>query len=99
MKRTLLLMLCLATILLPLFNPALAEWEPERPATIQTSKAGANVYAYSYPFKNVIDTLENGTVVDLIQFSPDGKYYRVSYDDGLKAGWVRCDQLGFSKKK
>jgi hypothetical protein len=101
MKRFVLLLLCLSIMLLPLlFNAsfASAEWSPKRPATIQ-AKESTSVYAYSYPMKKVIDTLPNGTVVDLLEFSTDGQHYRVLYANGTKAGWVACSNLAFGGKK
>lgn len=92
MKRLLLLLLCLAVIM-PLCSAALAtsgDWEPNKPAT--TTKA-TKVYEYSYPMKKVIDTLPEGTLVDLVEFSTDGKHYRVLYAGGAKAGWVACEDL------
>jgi len=90
MKRLLLIMLCLA-IVLPLFGTALAnDWEPKKPA--YTNKV-AKVYEYSYPMKNVIDTIPYGTAVDLVKFSGDAKHYRVLYAGGEKAGWVAVEDL------
>lgn len=108
MKKTILVLLCLATLCFPIFqsftqigpqfSAVAEEWKPERPATIKTTKKVATVHDCAYAKYPVIDTIANGEIVDLITFSPDGLWYRVAYAKGTKGGWVRCADLGFAKK-
>lgn len=98
MKKIIIIVLCLATVLFPLVNSfAEEEWVPSRPATIQAKSKTATVHDM-YRFKYTpIDKIANGEIVDLITFSPDGLWYRILYAGGAKAGWVKCADLSFSK--
>ena len=77
----------------PVTDPEL--WEPARPATIKSTKDFVSVHDCNKKGMPVVDTIANGTLVNLVEFSPDGKWYRVTYDIDRKGGYVLCSDLEF----
>lgn len=98
MKRIIIILLCLATVLFPLAQSfAEKDWVPAKPATIQSKNKTAVVHDM-FQFKYTpIGRIANGEIVDLLEFSPDGLWYRIAYAKGTKGGWVKCADLSFNK--
>lgn len=108
MKRFLLVLLCMGIALMPLYGafaatdtdptpkPSATPIPPKTLAIIEISgKDSVTVHDYFTKGKPVIGSIPNGEKVQLITFSPDGKYYRVLYSGGEKAGWVLAKYLRY----
>jgi len=92
MKRVLLLLLCMG-MFLALSVPASAATiygrAPQEAIAANPDGASVPVHIYFAKGRPVVDYIPNGEEIEVLPgFAPDGKYNRVVYDNGNKAGWV-----------
>ena len=92
MKRVVLLLLCLG-VFLALSMPASAATiytkAPQEAIAANPDGNSVPVHLYFVKGKPAVDSIPNGELIEVLPgFSPDGKYNRVVYANGEKAGWV-----------